>query len=235
MTARTTDPATSHLGAAYIDGKLPGLRDAFMQCLRILGPSTANEIARHAVTSGIAANAESVRKRAGELMRDGLIERGPERYCEVTKQLAGTMRLSNGNTTRERSTQPNTDGRTSAGNPRRAGLDNQSEAGDGVQGLRHGNQQHSQTQDVPTPDTQRIKAVAEFVSREREWIDNWRVALDISIAMKAGADWPAGSSDDYVRAMDAAAAQGLIEREGQKVRAKRVENVAKAVQKGLFE
>lgn len=229
MTARTTDPATSHLAATYINGKRPGLKDAFLQALRVLGPSTANEIAQWCVQAGVSANQESVRKRAKELVDEGSAKYGPQKTCKVTGQQAGTLELcnatNNGNATKS-------DRRTSPGN---SGLTGTSESASGeVRGVRVDSQHDSQRQTIPSLEAERIEAVVSLIKRERDWIDNWRIALDITVTRKAGASWPDGSTDDYVRAMDVAGTQGLIECRGNQVRAKRVEVEAKAVQGSLF-
>jgi hypothetical protein len=233
MTARATDPATSHLAATYIAGKRPGLKDAFLMALKALGPSTANEIAQWCVQSGVTANAESVRKRAIELVRDGLCEWSEARACKVTKLQARTVRVANENQDRDgrEDSEANRPSSTSD-----SGRSRKSDSNSGkVQDQQVASVRNQTAAKVSTPEADRIAAVAEYVRHEREWIDNWRVGQAMSIAARTLGTWPMGTAEEYILACDLASAQGLIEREGQKVRAKRVERELKAVQKGLFE
>jgi hypothetical protein len=62
----------------------------------------------------------------------------------------------------------------------------------------------------------------------------FKAAVEIAALAKIGT-WTAGTSNEYIVAIEQAAAQGLIERDGQKVRAKLVVVEKKAVQKGLFD
>ena len=82
--ARESDPETSHAGAAHVRPKLVGLRLAFVETLRSLGRATANEVAAAAVGAGLVLNAESLRKRARELVDLGLIRVVGSRPCSVT-------------------------------------------------------------------------------------------------------------------------------------------------------
>ncbi len=231
MTARTTDPATSHLAATYIAGKRPGLKDAFLMALKALGPSTANEIANWCVTHGVTANAESVRKRALELVRDGLAKYGQARTCKITGQQAGTLELSN-EVQCEQKEHTNFDGRDSTANTRRAGQV-QRHSGAVQRESEHG-RQHKGPLSVSTPDTERIQAVVQFINAEREWIETWRAGMELSKVAKALGTWPMGTTEEYIRACESAAAQGLIERDGGRVRRKRAEKETKATQMGLF-
>ncbi len=233
MTARTTDPATSHLAATYIAGKRPGLKDAFLMALKALGPSTANEIASWCVTHGVSANAESVRKRALELVRDGLAKYGPSRTCKITGQQAGTLELSNANSSVAAiEKQPTaTERRESTSDSGRSGQSrghSQSTSSQQVAGVR--NQTSGQ---VSTPDTERIEAAAEFVKNERDWVAIFKAAVELSHLSKLGS-WPLGDSNDYIQAIESAVLTGLIERSGSNVRAKRAEKETKATQMGLF-
>ena len=76
--ARSTDPATSHEAASGVN-----LSATKQRCLAVLkGSMTASEIGRDATVNG--GNAETHRKRVGELHRDGLIESCGTRVCTVT-------------------------------------------------------------------------------------------------------------------------------------------------------
>mgnify|MGYP001208929222 CR=1 FL=1 len=78
--ARTTDPITSHVAAVDASAKLGGWKAEFVARLRQRGlPSTANEVA---------SGNESIRKRAGELERNGLIAAVGIKTCERTGKLA---------------------------------------------------------------------------------------------------------------------------------------------------
>lgn len=235
MTARATDPATSHLAATYIDGKRPGLRDAFLMALKTLGPSTANEIADWCVKSGVSANAESVRKRAGDLVNDGLCEWSDARACKITSLNARTVRIANADirVRTETAEHAKADRRASAGGSgcTRKATGNSGKVRDiEVAGLENQGGQKS----VSTPQAEQAKAAVEFVNAERDWIDIWRAAMELSRVAKALGTWPDGTSEQYIHAIEAVAAQGLIERDGGRVRRKRVVVESKVVQKGLF-
>lgn len=234
MTARTTDPATSHLAATYINGKRPGLKDAFLQALRTLGPSTANEIAQWCVTHGVSANAESVRKRALELVRDGLAKYGPSRACKVTGQQAGTLERSNADSSLETKSVESTaterrESTVDSGRDRKSSGHSQGTSSQHVAGLR--NQAASQ---VSTPEAERVNAVAEFMRYEHDYQPIYGIAAELSRLAKLGT-WPVGDSNEYIVAIETCAAQGLIERNGSNVRAVKVVKESKVVQKGLFE
>lgn len=82
--ARESDPVTSHAGASHVRPKLVGLRAVFVETLRLLGRGTANEVAAAAVGAGLVGNAESVRKRAKELVDLHWIKVVGSRPCSVT-------------------------------------------------------------------------------------------------------------------------------------------------------
>lgn len=84
--ARTTDPVESQIAAKVIKPNLPKLRRMFVDSCRALGGGTAQEIAWHATTD--ATVRESIRKRATECVRDGLVYRSVQRQCKVTGQVA---------------------------------------------------------------------------------------------------------------------------------------------------
>jgi len=91
--SRKADPITSQKSAAETENKLGPLKHAFMWSLRkLLNPSTANEVAEVCVTfdGGIA---ESYRKRAKDLIRDGFIEEHGERACKVTGKTATVYKV----------------------------------------------------------------------------------------------------------------------------------------------
>lgn len=92
--ARTTDPQESHEAARVIRPNLPKLRRMFVESCRQLGGGTAQEIAWHATTD--ATVRESIRKRATECVRDGLVYRSVQRQCKVTGQVARVF-VVNGN------------------------------------------------------------------------------------------------------------------------------------------
>jgi len=76
---RFTDPATSRMAADGVSEKLTGYRASFIERLRALGKATANEVA---------AGNESIRKRARECERLGLIKRVGVGECSVTGKQA---------------------------------------------------------------------------------------------------------------------------------------------------
>lgn len=81
--ARASDPATSTEAAESVLPKLAGLRLEFIRGLAACGGSaTANEVAR-AVTDDHS-HRESIRKRAGECKRLGMIADIGSRVCTVT-------------------------------------------------------------------------------------------------------------------------------------------------------
>lgn len=82
---RISDPETSRESAVKVSAKVTRLRAEFVRCLRLLGePSTAQEIA-------IVCNAairDSVRKRAFECVKAGLVKEFGTKKCSVTGQRA---------------------------------------------------------------------------------------------------------------------------------------------------
>lgn len=93
--ARKTDPATSQVAAAETAKQLGHLCQVFLTALA--GEQTASEVAWFAVVNKLHPNAESVRKRAKELLRLGLIEERPPRRCGVTGKMATTYRRKHDN------------------------------------------------------------------------------------------------------------------------------------------
>lgn len=88
---RATDPPES------VDGAVTATTSAALMRGRVLlvadsTPRTANELAQRAVRQfgGIG---DSYRKRAMELGRDGKLQRGEPRLCQVTGSKAGTFFL----------------------------------------------------------------------------------------------------------------------------------------------
>ena len=79
MLFRFSDPATSRMGAESVAASLTGFRLLFVQRLKELGQATANEFA---------AGNESIRKRARECERLGLIRECGARPCRVTGKQA---------------------------------------------------------------------------------------------------------------------------------------------------
>ena len=86
--ARATDPATSQAAAAAVEPKLPAKTQAMLDEIRRRShPCTANEAAyRCADQHG--GMAETYRKRAGELERDGRIIKVGCRLCTITMMRA---------------------------------------------------------------------------------------------------------------------------------------------------
>lgn len=87
--ARQSDPVTSQAAAEEIRPKLSGLREAFVLALADLGggPCTAREIGERAKEMGLHGEVESVRKRAAELERAGLIDFTELKRCSHTGKL----------------------------------------------------------------------------------------------------------------------------------------------------
>ena len=87
--ARQSDPVTSQAAAEDIRPKLSGLREAFVLALADLGggPATAREIGERAKEMGLHGEVESVRKRAAELERAGLIDFTELKRCSHTGKL----------------------------------------------------------------------------------------------------------------------------------------------------
>ena len=93
--ARASDPPTSQAAAEDIRPKLSGLREAFVLALADLGggPATAREIGERAKEMGLHQEVESVRKRAAELDKAGLITFDELRRCRFTGKLAEGWRI----------------------------------------------------------------------------------------------------------------------------------------------
>ena len=90
--SRKSDPITSQKSAAETEANLGTLQSLMMSTIRHFGyPPTANEAAKECVAE-FSGCVESYRKRAGELLRKGLVEQAGERKCEVTGKLAMTFR-----------------------------------------------------------------------------------------------------------------------------------------------
>ena len=87
--ARQDDPPVSKVAAEDIKPKLSGLREAFVLALADLGggPATAREIGERAKEMGLHGEVESVRKRAAELERAGLIDFTELKRCSHTGKL----------------------------------------------------------------------------------------------------------------------------------------------------
>jgi hypothetical protein len=83
--ARTTDTQTSHDAAFDVSGKLTGYRAIFIERLHDLGAATSNEIA---------GGNESIRKRARECARLGLIVECGVRACSVTGKMATVWKVA---------------------------------------------------------------------------------------------------------------------------------------------
>lgn len=85
--ARMNDPATSQIAAQEVATKLVGLRADFVCGLRLLGGrGTANEVA--VAVTRIPTKAESIRKRAKELVEAGVIRVIGDRECMVSGKRA---------------------------------------------------------------------------------------------------------------------------------------------------
>lgn len=79
MLFRFTDPATSRMAAEGVADSLNGLRAQFVERLKVLKQATANEVA---------CGNESLRKRARECQRLGVIKEVGVRACSVTGKQA---------------------------------------------------------------------------------------------------------------------------------------------------
>ena len=89
--SRRDDPETSKIAAEKVDANK--LQLVFVRRLSRLGrPSTANEIA----VGGHGVVEESVRKRADECLRKGLVRVAGQRRCSVTGSMARTFELTGG-------------------------------------------------------------------------------------------------------------------------------------------
>ena len=74
--ARATDSETSHVAAVEVEPKLTCMRAEFVRRLKAIGyPATAQEIAQ---------GCETIRKRALECVRLGLVVEAGTRRCNVT-------------------------------------------------------------------------------------------------------------------------------------------------------
>ena len=82
LAARNSDPHTSQESASVVVGRIAGLRLQFVETLRRLGASTANEVAAAATSDPHLA--ESIRKRAGECVRLGAVAVAGCRRCKET-------------------------------------------------------------------------------------------------------------------------------------------------------
>lgn len=93
--SRQSDPVTSKAAAEEVKPKLSGLREAFVLALADLGggPATAREIGERAKEMGLHGEVESVRKRAAELDKAGLITFDELRRCSFTGKLAEGWRI----------------------------------------------------------------------------------------------------------------------------------------------
>lgn len=90
--SRKSDPITSQKSAAETEPKLNGLQAKFLLVLKqFRRPMTANEVALMA-SEALGGMPESYRKRAGELVREKIIEECGERACEVTGKSAMTFK-----------------------------------------------------------------------------------------------------------------------------------------------
>ena len=82
---RTSDPETSKESAVKVSAKVTRLRAEFVRCLCAIGhPATAQEVAAMVAV----ANRESVRKRAAECVKAGLLKEFGTKKCSVTGQRA---------------------------------------------------------------------------------------------------------------------------------------------------
>lgn len=236
MTARTSDPQTSHVAAANVTSRLPTLKAAFLSALREIGPATANEIARHATEAGVVANAESVRKRATELVREGLARFGAVKRCSVTGEQARTLELANAlellpaveviDTEAER--------RGSTGDTRQRA--ESCRASSKVSSVAESGQSNQATGGLSALEEERVAAVVVFCRDERGWVEEWRIASDIIRLQRTNASWPVGTPDEWITAVAVAIARGLIERgENKRVRWVAEKVGVKATQMDLFE
>ena len=95
---RPSDPQASVSGAQHIAGKLPSLHEIFVEQLVGRSPLTAAEVADYAKRQyGRQVNAESVRKRAKELVgtpdSPGVVTVAGSRPCRITGMDATTYTL----------------------------------------------------------------------------------------------------------------------------------------------
>ncbi|TXH43688.1 MAG: hypothetical protein E6Q97_33725 [Desulfurellales bacterium] len=91
--SRRSDPITSQQSAAETQPQLGTLQKIMLGMFKVsLWPATSNEAAKEAA-SEFGGMPESYRKRARELVKQGLIEEAGERKCEVTGKSAMTFRV----------------------------------------------------------------------------------------------------------------------------------------------
>jgi len=92
--ARRSDPKSSHDAAAAIAPKLGGLQALFVETLKANSqiPLTANEVAERAIAftrdEGVVKTLqrrESLRKRAKELVKAGMIRECEKRFCRAAE------------------------------------------------------------------------------------------------------------------------------------------------------
>lgn len=88
LPARRSDPATSKIAAEEVEPRLSGYRLVFANRLLTLGAATAQEVAQ---------GCESIRKRAKELQRRGIIEVVGTRPCRITGRTASVYRVKDHN------------------------------------------------------------------------------------------------------------------------------------------
>ena len=94
--SRQSDPPTSKQAAEEVKPKLSGLREAFVLALADLGggPATAREIGERAREMGLHGEVETVRKRAAEVERLGLITCDELQRCSFTGRPAEGWKLT---------------------------------------------------------------------------------------------------------------------------------------------
>jgi hypothetical protein len=94
--ARASDPVTSKIAAKEFNQQRDKVKRAFLTALADLGggPATAREIGERAKEMGLHGEVESVRKRAAELDKAGLITFDELRRCGFTGKLAEGWKLT---------------------------------------------------------------------------------------------------------------------------------------------
>lgn len=91
--SRSCDPATSTQAASEIEPRLTARAKQFLQGLNLIGGTgTAREVAS-SVADGIALH-DSIRRRATDLVRLGLIQEIEARVCRVSGKKATVYRLT---------------------------------------------------------------------------------------------------------------------------------------------
>jgi len=94
--ARITDPAPSIEAAKDTANVLTQRRRQFLEALKRLGTATANEVAELACEGNYSLR-ESIRKRAHELVRLGLVDQVGLKRCSVSgREVAAYRAVSNG-------------------------------------------------------------------------------------------------------------------------------------------